>query len=88
MFLVSKHKQSNEYNGYTEKYLQDSFLTMHFVHTTRLGNRTYQICCISPPQSDVGVMVLMLINIHLIIDNGLSEGFPGYFRSVYENKCI
>ena len=25
--------------GYTDKYLQDSFLTMPFVHTTRLGNR-------------------------------------------------
>ena len=38
----SKQKQDK---GYTEKYLQDSFFTMPFVHTTRLGNRTYQICC-------------------------------------------
>ena len=31
---------------------------------------------IGPPQSGGGVMALMLINIHLIIVNGLSEGFP------------
>ena len=37
-------KQEHE-KRYTEKYLQDSFLTMHFEHTTRLGNLTYQICC-------------------------------------------
>ena len=26
-------------------YLQDSFLTMPFVYTTRLGNKTYRMCC-------------------------------------------
>ena len=38
----SKQEQDK---GYTEKYLQDSFLTVPFKHITRLGNRTYQICC-------------------------------------------
>ena len=37
----SKQEQGT---GYTEKYLQEFFLTMPFVHATRLGNRTYQIC--------------------------------------------
>ena len=39
----SKHKHDK---GYTEEYVQDSFLTMPFVHTTPFGNRIYQICCI------------------------------------------
>ena len=38
----SKQKQDKEY---TEKYLHYSFLTMPFLHTARLGNRIYQICC-------------------------------------------
>ena len=42
---VPCNSKQDQDKGYTEKYLQDSFLTMPFVHTTRLGNMTYQICC-------------------------------------------
>ena len=42
--------------GYTEKYRQGSFLTMPFVHTTRLGNRTCQICMNHFQQNDQNVL--------------------------------
>ena len=42
---VTCDNKQEQGTGYTEKYLQDSFLTMPFVHTTLLGNRTYQVCC-------------------------------------------
>ena len=42
---VTCDNKQEQGTGYTEKYLQDSFLTMPFVHTTHLGNRTYQVCC-------------------------------------------